>query len=555
MYIYSKILRIKFFKKKLTNTSFLILTLFAILIFLVLFFQQKYYNRSLTNIQKIKHIIIIMQENRSFDSYFGTYPGAKGIPMKNGIPTVCVSDNQTGQCVKSYHDTNDVNGGGPIGETDAVNDINNGKMDGFISQAEKVKSGGCYNIKCPPVKATDVMGYHTNAEIPNYWAYAKHFVLQDAMFEPNKSWSLPQHLFLVSEWSARCWQSGNPMSCKNEIQYPRIPSSDNKKLQNPADNIINICKQGTQLPPCQKALATIGITPDIAAQLHKLLQKTCTTTNTLMQCEAKLQQANISKDLLQTLLAAANPVDYEWTDITYLLHKNNISWGYYVLNGIEPDCENDSQIDCLQRKQNANTPGIWNPLPYFSTVKQDGQLKNIQPLNNFLIQAKKGELPAVSWIIPSNEVSEHPPSKISSGQTFVTSLINAVMKSSNWSSTVILLSWDDWGGFYDHVAPPQIDENGYGIRVPGMVISPFAKKGYIDHQILSHDAYNKFIEDVFLNGTRLNPLTDGRPDKRPNVRENQSKLGSILNDLDFNKPTQPALILNANPKTDLSSSN
>ena len=81
-----------------------------------------------------------------------------------------------------------------------------------------------------------------------------------------------------------------------------------------------------------------------------------------------------------------------------------------------------------------------------------------------------------------------------------------------WDSTEILLAWDDWGGFYDHVVPPTIDENGYGLRVPGIVISPYARHGYIDHQTLSFDAYDKFIEDDFLNGQRLDPATDGRPD-------------------------------------------
>ena len=89
------------------------------------------------------------------------------------------------------------------------------------------------------------------------------------------------------------------------------------------------------------------------------------------------------------------------------------------------------------------------------------------------------------------------------------------MRSPCWDSTAIFLSWDDWGGFYDHVVPPRVDGNGYGFRVPGLVISPYAKAGYIDHQQLSHDAYLKFIEDDFLAKARLNPTTDGRPDARP----------------------------------------
>ena len=123
-------------------------------------------------------------------------------------------------------------------------------------------------------------------------------------------------------------------------------------------------------------------------------------------------------------------------------------------------------------------------------------------------------MPAVSWVIPSGEVSEHPPSPVSYGQSYVTSLVNAVMSGPDWNSTAIFLAWDDWGGFYDHVTPPTVDQNGYGLRVPGIVISPYARTGYIDHQTLSFDAYDKFIEDVFLGGQRLDPRTDGRPDPR-----------------------------------------
>ena len=89
------------------------------------------------------------------------------------------------------------------------------------------------------------------------------------------------------------------------------------------------------------------------------------------------------------------------------------------------------------------------------------------------------------------------------------------MRSPDWDSTAIFLAWDDWGGFYDHVVPPTVDHNGYGLRVPALVISPYARRGFVDHQTLSFDAYVKFIEDDFLGGQRLDPKTDGRPDPRP----------------------------------------
>jgi phospholipase C len=352
-------------------------------------------------------------------------------------------------------------------------------MDGFVAQARAGRRG-CLNPDdpaCTNAAQPDVMGYHTASDIPNYWAYAKQFVLQDHMFEPNASWSLPQHLFMVSEWSARCTQRDQPQSCSNAVEAPGLP-------------------------------------PDFAA-------------------------------------GGGGPPVYAWTDLTYLLHRHNVSWGYYVVPGTEPDCANDNALSCAPVNQNSRTPGIWNPLPYFDTVRSDGQLSNIQPVANFYTAAQKGTLPAVSWVVPSGEVSEHPPSPVSFGQSYVTSLVNAVMRSPAWDSTAIFLAWDDWGGFYDHVSPPRVDANGYGLRVPSLLISPYARRGAVDHQVLSFDAYDKFIEDDFLGGQRLDPRSDGRPDPRPDVRENATQLGNLLSEFDFSQSPQPPMILPVHPATTL----
>jgi phospholipase C len=424
-------------------------------------------------IHKIQHIVIIMQENRSFDSYFGTYPGADGIPMKNGVPALCVPDPRARKCVKPYHDHADVNSGGPHGNERAIADIDGGKMDGFIAQAER--GAPCTDPNDPACSAggpTDVMGYHDGREIPNYWAYAHDFVLQDRMFEPDATWSLPVHLFIVSEWSAICSKRGDPMSCKNAPESPAYP-------------------------------------PDYAAKKRGKKRP--------------------------------DP-DYPWTDLTYLLHQHGVSWAYYVLGGTEPDCENDEER-CVQHPNHAGTPGIWNPLPYFDTVRQDGEVGNVQDLSRFYAAAAAGTLPSVSWICPNQEYGEHPPGRVSKGQAYVTGLVNALMKGPDWNSTAIFLAWDDWGGFYDHVAPPVVDENGYGLRVPALVISPYAKQGFIDHQTLSFDAYVKFIEDDFLSGQRLDPKTDGRPDPRPDVRENEPQLGDLRADFDFTRSPRPPVVL------------
>jgi phospholipase C len=183
----------------------------------------------------------------------------------------------------------------------------------------------------------------------------------------------------------------------------------------------------------------------------------------------------------------------------------------------------------------------------FTTVREDGELGNIQTIDALEADARAGTLPAVSWVVPNNEVSEHPEALVSTGQNYVTAVINAIMESPNWSSTAIFLAWDDWGGFYDHVTPPTVDVNGYGLRVPGLVISPFARHGMIDHQMLSFDAYAKFIEDVFLKGRRLDPTTDGRPDPRPTVRENVAMLGDLSKAFDFSQSPRAPFILPATP--------
>jgi phospholipase C len=120
-------------------------------------------------------------------------------------------------------------------------------------------------------------------------------------------------------------------------------------------------------------------------------------------------------------------------------------------------------------------------------------------------------LPSVSWVVPNLYESEHAPALVTDGESYVTSLIDAVMRGPDWSSTAIFLTWDDWGGFYDHVRRPRVDRNGYGLRVPGLVIGPYARRGYIDHQTLSFDAYNKFIEDDFLGGLGWTRRPTGGP--------------------------------------------
>jgi phospholipase C len=437
-----------------------------------------------TNIP-IKHIIIIFQENRTFDEYFGTYPGADGIPMRNGVPTVCVPDPVTGKCVRPYHTDTDITCGGPHEAEASMVDVADGKMNGFISDIEATKSYGLYPLVSTlqycrnpqdPREADSVLGYFNGADLPNYWAYAKHFVLQDHMFEALHSWSFPSHLWLVSAWSANCASSNDPKTCVSNLM--------------PRDRTV------------------------------------------------------------------ANPTPFAWTEITWLLHKANVSWTYYLDHGAEEPQPNRGMDNGKFRMPMGHTaqsgvPIIWNVLPGFTDVHDDHQLDNIQDLSQYFVAAQEGKLPSVVWISPNGFDSDHPPAKVSVAQSYVTRIINAAMTGPDWKSTAIFLTWDDWGGFYDHMAPPRLDSMGLGIRVPGLLISPYAKPGYIDHQTLSPDAYLKFIEDVFLHGERLDPKTDGRPDLRPEVRENDPLLGDLMNDFDFSQRPQKPLVLPIHPKTAL----
>jgi phospholipase C len=227
--------------------------------------------------------------------------------------------------------------------------------------------------------------------------------------------------------------------------------------------------------------------------------------------------------------------------MTYLLYKHHVSWGDFITPGGAPDCETGSG-GCQPTHVSTGTFNIWNPLVGFATVRQDHQLGNIQTTQQFLTLARKGRLPSVSWVQPDQSHSDHPPADLRTGQAFVANAINTVERGPDWRSTAIFLAWDDWGGFYDHVAPPTVGGYLYGFRVPALVISPYARHGFIDHQVMSFDAYNKFIEDDFLNGQRLNPRTDGRPDPRPNVRENLPSTGDLARDFDFSqRPRQPLL--------------
>ena len=214
-------------------------------------------------------------------------------------------------------------------------------MDGFCARRRRGLAPACLASSDAPICSfgaphPDVMGYHDAREIPNYWAYARHFVLQDHMFQPDTSWSLPAHLFMVSEWSARCRRTGRPDELRERDREPA--RSRPHEPQNPT-----------------------GRKPD-----------------------------------------------YAWTDLTYLLHGSASRWRYYVFAGAQPDCDDDAAA-CRPVHQSAKTPGIWNPLPWFDTVRRDHQLRNIKPITQLLtLPPSAGRCRRSRGSTPNNHVQRAP---------------------------------------------------------------------------------------------------------------------------------------------------
>ena len=429
-----------------------------------------------SGIFKLDHLIFIVQENRSFDHYFGTFPGADGFPTNaQGKIDVCIPNPFLGHCSTPYHTNSQYQHGGRHNDVATHLDVNGGRMDGFVSSLSIDHADpACWGTPTIPAcrkfvgpqQQPDVLSYLTGKDIPNYWRYAHHYVLADHTFAPSDSWTLPSHLFLTSAWSAACTDPHNPGSCTTDVEL-RGPQYQYRYGEGAA---------------------------------------------------------------------------YAWTDITYLLTGAGVSWGYYVDDRTclsPPACPANYKL---------GTDASRNPLPGFTDVVQAGTRSNVQGQSAFLAAAADGTLPSVSWIMPGVKDAEHPNhGTYRTGMAHVTQLVNAAMQGPDWNSTAIFVAWDDWGGFYDHVQPPAVDASGYGIRVPLIVISPYAKKGYVDHQTLSLDAFLKLIEDRFLGSARLDPAADGRWDPRPTVRENVSILGDLANDFDFTQPPRPPYILNPRP--------
>ncbi|MGH9469450.1 MAG: phospholipase C [Terriglobia bacterium] len=339
-------------------------------------------------IQKINHVIWIMQENRTFDNYFGTFPRADGIPPGVCLPAMPGS----ARCVRPFHMSADQ----PVLDMShtwwaAHLAEDNGKMDAFVY-----------------VEGSDyTMGYFDARDIPNYWDYARQYTLCDHFFSSFNGPSSNNHLYAV------------------------------------------------------------------AAQDGGILRFDC-----------NLKQAEDEMD---------DPDGFSFLAIVDLLEKKDVSWKYYVETRPVPP---GTKRGCYLQYPDPKHFSAWNPLPGFPAVRNNpARMSKLVDLNEYYQDLKQGTLPAVSYISPDLQDSEHPPASPERGMWYVTRLVNALMQSPYWKDSVVFLTWDDYGGFYDHVAPPQVDAFGFGPRVPMIVISPYAKPGYISHYTYEFCSVLKFVEE------------------------------------------------------------
>jgi phospholipase C len=376
---------------------------------------------------QIQHIVFIIKENRSFDNYFGTFPGA------DGATTGVIS---TGQRIALGHSPNimpqDI--GHSWGDTRTAMD--NGKMDRFDLVSAATGPDG----QLLP------MTQFLDADLPNYWSYAENFVLGDRMFSSLTGPSFPNHLYTVAA------QSGGV------IDVPVDPNLQPHPIW------------GCDTDP--------------------------TTTVNVMD-----QNGNITTQF---------PC-FDFPTIADSLETAGVSWRYYAPVA--------GQVGY-----------IWSAFDAISHIRASPLWQQrVVPFGQFLSDAANGALPSVSWLIGDMNVSDHPRSTLGvcAAENWTVQYINAVMQGPNWSTTAIVLTWDDFGGFYDHVAPPAADEYGYGPRVPLLVISPYAKQGVVSHTVYEFSSVLQLIETRF----NLAPLT---------MRDTVAN--SMLDAFDFTRTPAPPLI-------------
>jgi phospholipase C len=362
-------------------------------------------------ITAIQHIVFIIKENHTFDNYFGTFPGVDG--ATSGLTS-------TGQTVPLAPMPDVYQAGLCNGWSCAIQAIDGGKMDKFDLISGSLSA------------YTQV----TEADMPNYWAYARQFVLADHYFTSVHGPTVPNFFYAVAAQSGGVIDNGG----------------------NP------------------------GLGADCAGNSWGLF-------------------AVLGSDGNITHRAPC----FSFQTLADSLNATGLTWKYYSQHG-------EGGIFTSIRP-------IYNSPDFRDHVALTAQ---------FASDALDGHLPVMSWLTPPSPRTEHPPEGVCEGENWTVQQLNAIMQGPDWNSTVAFLTYDDFGGFYDHVPPPQLDIFGLGPRVPLLIISPYAKAGYISHTVYEHSSILKFVE------TRYN---------LPALSARDGMASNMLDSFDFTQQLQPPLFL------------
>lgn len=344
-------------------------------------------------INVIQHIVFIIKENRSFDNYFGTFPGA------NGATSGKVSNGNT---ITLGHTPDRVRDMGHAWN-DTITAVDGGLMDKF----DLVQHG---NVSGDYMSMTQMY----QSDIPNYWNYAQAFTLSDATFSSTKAASFSNHLYTIMADGA-------------------------ETISNPTE-------------PGHPQYGSWGC--DAVAGTTVTLQNTSGKQSSVFPCFSNTTEGD-------------------------LLNAAGISWKSYA------PAQSTSGYD-------------WNTYDSISQIRNTSQWStHVVPWANFVTDAQNGNLPSVSWLVPDTKNSDHPDSSACTGENWTVQQINAIMQGPDWNTTAIFLTWDDFGGFYDNAVPTNFDYYGFGIRVPMIIISPYAKAGTVVHTEYEFSSVLKFIETRF----------------------------------------------------------
>jgi phospholipase C len=343
-----------------------------------------------------KHIVILIQENRTFDNLFATFPGADGTTKgktHDGMILLRPAD------LESPISPNN-------GHSFWLRDYNHGKMNGFDL--------------VPPDKY--VYQYVHPSQIRPYWDLAKQYVLSDHMFQTQGSGSFTAHQDLIRGDTAI----------------------------NATFNLIDFPTGGADQPwGCDSSPGT------------------------------KTSLVTADNDWKQYVNTGPFPC-LTYRTLRDLLDAKSLSWRYYA------------------PATGSFGGNLWNAFDAIKAVRYGAQWGTnvVNPETKVFTDISRDTLPSVAWVVPDYQNSDHPGDHSDTGPSWVAQVVNAIGESPAWKTTAIVVVWDDWGGWYDHVRPPgPLRYGGEGFRVPAIVVSPYAKTGYVSHSEYAFGSIVKFVEE------------------------------------------------------------